>query len=181
MSNEKVQKLLLAEQQKKAENDALMRYKVLSHFGLGKVEYFRQGENYDDYPIIQNNTRLRYDCDISDEDFEKVYEIYKKQVDLTVKPETKDGAEKTLSVCAIILLIVGILTLVVTVGSASAERDFNWTLFGIGIGVVRGDLGRLRQGKMTALESGKYALGSHGIEASKSGMRFQFGKGHGKQ
>ena len=55
MSNEKVQKLLLAEQQKKAENDALMRYKVLSHFGLGKVEYFRQGENYDDYPIIQNN------------------------------------------------------------------------------------------------------------------------------
>ena len=34
---------------------------------------------------------------------------------------------------------------------------------------------------MSSLESGEYTLGCHGVETSESGMRFQFGEGHGKQ
>ena len=39
----------------------------------------------------------------------------------------------------------------------------------------------LRQRKVTALEGGEHTLGSHGVEASEGGVRFQFGEGHGKQ
>ena len=35
--------------------------------------------------------------------------------------------------------------------------------------------------KVTALESGEHAFGSHRVETSESSMRFQLGKGHGKQ
>ena len=128
--------------QKEASELAELKYKVLSHYNLGEMEMYDGKGDKNDYPLYDNDwggtQRFRYNCEISDEDFEKVYEIYKKE---TVGSEEthNSGAENTLNVCATIILIIGILSLIVfgiiAVDDSHYRTVFHWDVFSTGLGV----------------------------------------------
>ena len=68
--------------QKEARELAELKYKVLSHYNLGEMEMYEGKGDKNDYSLYDNDNwggtqRVKYNCEISDEDFEKVYEIYK--------------------------------------------------------------------------------------------------------
>ena len=146
MSCEAVKTFLEQENQKEKNQEAQYRYEVLSHYNLGAEVVFDGNGNKDDYPLLRQDMygktiRYKYVCDISEEDFEKIKAIYEKKAKDAVK---NDGAEKTLNTCAIILLIMGIVALIAMSISASEEVKtgyystkivFNWTKFGIGVGL----------------------------------------------
>ena len=136
MSCEAVKTFLEQENQKEKNQEAQYRYEVLSHYNLGAEVIFDGNGNKDDYPLLRQDMygetiRFNYICDVFDDDFRKIQLIYEKEMKSVVK---NDGAEKTLNICATILVILGILTLVVMFFVANSERYFNWGLFGIGIG-----------------------------------------------
>lgn len=120
---------------------ALLRYKVLSHYGLGELVYYKDSNKIDDFPLTHEKgdgtwRKCRYDCDISNEDFEKVYEIYKHETGLSETSETSEinnGAEKILRVYALVALVVGIIAFVVCFIGAFSIKE--WSLIGTGIGV----------------------------------------------
>ena len=129
--------------QKEARELAELKYKVLSHYNLGEMEMYEGKGDKNDYSLYDNDNwggtqRFKYNCEISDEDFEKVYEIYKNE---TVEPEKthNSGAENTLNVCATIILIIGILSLIIfgiiAVDDSHYHTVFHWDVFSIGLGV----------------------------------------------
>ena len=122
MSSEKVRQILeradevLEEERKK---NTRIRYEVLKHYGIR--------EPYDE---------------VSDEDYEKIYELYKRE---SKKKHSKkalelfDNAEYYLNKCSQILLICGIIAFVVLFITAIVEKS--WSLFGIGVGVLFATIG----------------------------------------
>lgn len=139
MSSEKVQEFLQKKEQEKVKQEAQFRYKILSLYDLGEKVYYKEGEPIEDYPLSNDtgvkNDRFRYDCNISEEDFKKVSEIYKQEL---MSSETNDGAEKILGIFALILLIIGIITFFILTIAAIEEEE--WVLFGYGLGVFLGTL-----------------------------------------
>ena len=144
MSNEKVKDFLLKKGQEKEKQKAQLKYKVLSHYDLGEAVYYQDGDNIEDFPVYIEKTtssgkvigkRIKYVCNISDEDFEKIKEIYDKENPKSNNDEIKDRAEKTLNTCAVILLILGIIVFIAMCVAAADYYGFNWSLFGIGVGV----------------------------------------------
>lgn len=137
MSNKKVQEFLKTKEEEKDNQEIQYRYKVLSHYNLGETVYFKEGDFVEDFPLTSNNgftkKRFRYDCSISDEDFEKVCGFYRQEVEALGSDGFNKGAEKTLNACAIILLIIGIFVFVITFIGALVEES--WSLFGIGAGI----------------------------------------------
>lgn len=146
MSCEAVKTFLEQENQKEKNKEAQYRYEVLSHFKLGKEIVYNGDGNIDDYPLLREDVwgktiRFKYTCDISDEDFNKIQTIYEtERLNNTIADDTpksnkiKDGAEKTLNVCAVIFLILGILS--VLCGLVATIDDIEMVaLLGIGIGV----------------------------------------------
>ena len=74
----------------------------------------------------------RIDCDITDEDFEKILKIYNQEKSSSKVVETKDRPERILSVFAVFLLIIGIIAfLILTIGALSEGDE---TLFAYGLG-----------------------------------------------
>ena len=155
MSSEKVTQFLEEKQaseiQRKNAELAKQRYEILSHYNLGEKILYKEGDNIDDFPIIKarydqytgeiTNERFRYDCDISDEDFEKVSKIYTQEIKSNEKDqnsqELDDSAEKTLKTIAIITLVLGIVTFFICfIVAATADYGFEWGAFGYGIGVL---------------------------------------------
>ena len=144
MSNAKVKDFLLKKEQEKESQEAQLKYNVLSHYDLGETSYYQDGDNIEDFPFYIEKTtssgktvgkRFKYICNISDEDYEKIKEIYEKENPKSNTDEIKDGAEKTLNICALILLILGIIVFIAMLIVAADDYDFNWSLFGIGAGV----------------------------------------------
>lgn len=149
MSSEKVKKFLeekeLSERQEKEKemNLTQLRYEVLNHYNLGEIVIYKEGDRIEDFPLTRKRSvgrsliteRFRYDCDISDEDFEKILEIYNQEVGVTEESETKinDGAEKILGVYAVVALIVGIIAFFVCFIVAFSIEE--WSLIGTGLGV----------------------------------------------
>ena len=141
MSSKKVQRFLEEErtlqQQRKNEELAEMKYKVLEHYQLGEKIYFKEGDNIDDFPLHEVNesfedVNFRYDCDISDEDFQEICKIYEEESSESPKQTTiNNRAENILYVCSLISLIVGIIALIASVAIAIDEEI--WLAFGIGI------------------------------------------------
>lgn len=131
MSSEKVQQFLQKEQEEREYQEVQLRYKVLSHFDLGEIVECKRGDNEEDFPLqYPSGNRFRYDCEISDEDYEKVLEAYNQVVNST---DVDSSAEKTLKVCANILSIFGILSFIILI--IVGIREKSWTLVGIGAGV----------------------------------------------
>ena len=141
MSNEKVQRFLeeerILQQQRKNEELAELKYKVLEHYQLGKKIYYKEGDNIDDFPLDEVNENFedvyfRYDCDISDDDFQEICKIYEEENSKSPKQTTiNNRAENILYVCSLISLIVGIIALIASVAIAIDEEI--WLAFGIGI------------------------------------------------
>ena len=131
------EKMSLEKQQKDKEL-AELRYKVLSYYNLGEMVMFDGEGNEDDFPLGDEDARFKYVCNISDEDFEKVYAIYKNEAEEPAA-EISKGAEGTLNACAIIILIIGVISLI-AFGIIAYDDDyyhtvFHWNIFGIGLGV----------------------------------------------
>ena len=140
MSSEKVQEFLKRKEKEKDIQEIKNRYNILSHYNLGENVYFEGEGNEDEYPLKDFDSygktrKFKYDCKISDEDFERVREIYNQEVGSS-NMGTNDGAEKVLSTCAAILLIIGIIAFIVLWIAAADSYHFNWTMFGIGTGVL---------------------------------------------
>ena len=130
---------------------AQQRYEILSHYNLGEKILYKEGDNIDDYPItitcedyddygrvVNINRRCRYDCDISNEDYEKVKDIYYKEIK-SKEQVLDDSAEKTLNTIAKITLILGIVTFCICFFiaiAATKDYGFEWGAFGYGIGVL---------------------------------------------
>ena len=155
MSSEKVTQFLEEKQaseiQRKNTELAQHRYEILSHYNLGEKILYKEGDNIDDYPFTKalydqftgeiKKERFRYDCDISDEDFEKVSKIYTQEIKSNEQKqnsqELDDSAEKTLKTIAIITLVLGIVTFFICfIVAATADYGFEWGAFGHGIGVL---------------------------------------------
>ena len=140
MSCEAVKTFLEQENQKEKNKEAQYRYEVLSHYNLGAEVVFDGNGNKDDYPLLRQDmygetTRFKYVCDVSDEDFKKVQSIYEK--DITHKSGINGGAENTLNVCAVIILILGIISAlvfgIIAVDNSHYRTVFHWDVFGIGL------------------------------------------------
>ncbi len=141
MSSEKVQEFLKKKEEEKDIQEIKNRYKILSHYNLGENVYFEGEGNEEEYPLKEFDSygktrKFKYDCKISDEDFERVCEFYNQEVGLSENLVLNDNAEKVLSTCVTILLIIGIIAFIVIWVAAADSYHFNWTLFGIGTGVL---------------------------------------------
>ena len=129
MSSEKVQEFLQKKERKRIRQEAESRYEVLNYFGLGKAVDYKEGDSPDNYPLRSNSgERFRYDCDITEEDFQKVKAIYENETRAIIN----NRSETTLNACAVILLIIGILGLIITTVIAVDQQS--WSLFGVGLG-----------------------------------------------
>lgn len=117
------------------------------HYGLGEIVYYNEanGDNIEDFPFlnIPKGIRYKYNCDISDDDYQKLYEIYKRELNKSQQiPQipnryisfSNNNSEKLLSVCSIIFVVLGLIAFIVLGIMAASENDFDWVLFGIGIG-----------------------------------------------
>lgn len=140
MSSEKVYEFLKKKEEEKDIQEIKNRYKILSHYNLGENVYFEGEGNEDEYPLKEFDSygktrKFKYDCNISDEDFERICEFYYQEVGSAENLGPNDGAEKVLSICVTILLIIGIIAFIVLWVAAADSYHFNWTLFGIGTGV----------------------------------------------
>ncbi len=130
MSSEKVQKLLLKKQKGKERQEAQLRYEVLNYFNLGERVDFKEGDDVENFPLDDpSGGKFRYDCDISEEDYIKIKEEYEEETRAIIN----DKSENTLNVCAVVLLIIGIIVFAIL--SFIAIDNESWTLFGIGAGV----------------------------------------------
>jgi hypothetical protein len=130
------------EKQKKDKDLAQLKYEILSHYKLGESISYDENVDKNEFPLIDSRgNKFKYVCDVSEEDFEKIKEIYDKENPKSTDDEIKDGtgikdsAEKTLNTCAVILLILGIIVFIAMWVAAADDYDFNWSLFGIGAGV----------------------------------------------
>ena len=148
MSSEQVKKFLeekekskKQEQKKEEEQQDLnqLRAKVLNHYQLGEKVFYKEGDNIEDFPFTiwdcGFSKRYKYVCDISDEDFEKVLEIYNQEVESNnqVKSEIDNSAEGIVKTFAMIALVAGIIAFVVTLIVAFIVEE--WSLIGTGIGL----------------------------------------------
>ena len=130
MSCEKVQKFLEKSKKEKEKEEAQLRYEVLSHFDLGEKIERKEGDNDENFPLEDpSGGKFRYDCDISEDDFIKIKTAYEKET----RANINDKSEITLNVCAVVLLIIGIIVFAIL--SFVAFDNESWTLFGIGAGV----------------------------------------------
>lgn len=104
MSSKIVESFLKEKSKKDSENieSAQYRYKILSHYNLGKKIHWKDCDNIDLFPLIDDLGPFRYDCDISDEDFMKVKAIYEKE------NKKNKRIEKRLSIFSIIMLVLGL-------------------------------------------------------------------------
>lgn len=156
MSSEKVKQFLEEKKNsgiiKNEEDTAQLKYKILSHYNLGEVVYYKEGDNPDDYPFTNSGFKFKYVCDITDEDYEKLKEIYYKEnpkANNETNHEINKGAEKTLNVCANIILILGILAFIILTVLAfngqhhyygyygvTVRRFFDWSSFVMGIVIL---------------------------------------------
>ena len=124
------------EKQKKDKDLAQLKYEILSHYKLGESVSYDENVDKNEVPLIDSRgNKFKYVCDVSEEDFEKIKEIYDKENPKSTNDEIKDSAEKTLNTCAVILLILGIIVFIAMWVVAADDYDFNWSLFGIGAGV----------------------------------------------
>jgi hypothetical protein len=132
------------EELRKNKELAQLRHNVLSHYNLGTIQYFDGNGDKNDYPLINSEgKRFRYDCEISDEDFEKIRRIYDKE-NPNSENEINEGAEKTLNACSIIVLIIGIISFIALWVNSYEEHyelyrsvsTFNWNTFGLGAGIL---------------------------------------------
>lgn len=148
MSSEVVKQFLekkeSAEEQRKSKELAQLRHEVLSHYNLGTIQYFDGNGDINDYPLINSEgKRFRYDCEISDEDFDKIKRIYN-QENPNSENEINEGAERTLNACAIIVLIIGIVSFIALWVNSYEEHNelyrsvstFNWNTFSTGTGIL---------------------------------------------
>lgn len=80
--------------------------------------------------------------EVSDEDFEKIYAIYKRDYHIKSKEPLKinDKAEKILNVCSKIMLFSGIIAFVVLLFFAIGKEG-SWSTFVIGLAVLFGSIG----------------------------------------
>lgn len=128
------------EQEKGKEKDLnQLRSKVLNYYNLGEKVFYKEGDNIEDFPFTLwdcgFSKRYKYVCDISDEDFEKVLEIYNQEVGTKANSNNEsnidDRAEKILGNYALYLLIFGIIwlfgSLIFAIIVAIDEED--WSLF----------------------------------------------------
>lgn len=133
MSSKIVENFLKEESKKDSEDlvSALYRYKILSHYNLGKKIHWNECDNIDSFPLNDDQGPFRYDCDISDEDFMKVKTIYEKE------NKKNKRTEKRLSILSIIMLVLGLYFLGVFLFSfiALSEGGYpeSYTTLGIGI------------------------------------------------
>lgn len=145
MSSEKVTRFLGEKRAFEIKNErkkmALLRYKVLSHYDLGEMVYYKDGDNIDDFPLTdyekgETTGKCRYDCNISDEDFEKVLSFYNKEIESTNKSEggIDNSAEGIVKTFASVALIAGIIAFVVTLIVAFSAEE--WPLIGTGLGLL---------------------------------------------
>lgn len=146
MSCEAVKTFLEQENQKEKNKEAQYRYEVLSHYNLGEEIVYNGDGNIEDYPLLREDIwgktiKFKYTCDISDEDFNKIQKMYETEKlnktnveDVPNSTKIKDGAEKTLNACAVIFLILGILSVLGGLVATLDDID-NVALLGIGIGV----------------------------------------------
>lgn len=147
MSSDKVQHFLeekhVLQQKRKNEELAELKYKILEHYKLGQKVYFKEGDNINDFPLHEFNgsfedANFRYDCDISDEDFREIYEIYEEENPNSLGQKINNKAENILYDCSVITLIVGIIAFIASIPIAIIEEI--WFAFGIGVFVFLASL-----------------------------------------
>lgn len=123
------------------EKELQKRNEVLDYYGLGEQVFFQSGDNINDYPLVIKKVnsygnkveqRYRIDCDITDEDFERILEIYNQEKSSSKVVETKDRPEKILSVFALILLIIGIIAFLALTITALQEGEGLLFVYGLG-------------------------------------------------
>ena len=80
----------------------------------------------------------KYVCDISDNDFAKVQNIYENESRKNTFDVVPNPVENTLSIFAIVLLAFGLVAFIGLWVAASHANPFHfeWYLFAIGIGVL---------------------------------------------
>lgn len=141
MSSEKVRNFLKEESKQETELGnielAQQKFRILSHYDLGEKVYWKEGDDIDCFPLDDNTGPFKYVCDISDEDFKKVQKIYENENNKSVSDGVFNSAEKTLGLIALLLLVAGFIAFI-ALWIAAAEVNvfrFEWSLFGIGIGI----------------------------------------------
>lgn len=149
MSSEKVKMFLeekeqFEKQEKNKETDSpQLRYKVLSHYNLGEKVIYKDGDNIDDFPLTRQRSvgrsvvteRFKYECDITDEDFERILNIYNQEIESNNQSENEidNSAEGIVKTFAMVALVVGIIAFVITLIVAFTVEE--WSLIGTGIGL----------------------------------------------
>ena len=117
------------------------RNEVLDYYGLGEKVFFQNGDNIQEYPLaikkVNSNGKkvqqwYQIDCDITDEDFEKILKIYDQEIGSSKVVETKDRPERILSIFAVILLIIGIIAFLALTITALQEAEGLLFVYGLG-------------------------------------------------
>lgn len=74
MSSGKIQVFLQQKEQERIKQKEMERFKILSRYRLGELVYFKEGDVADEFPLSfpKDKRKFKYECDISEEDFEKV-------------------------------------------------------------------------------------------------------------
>ena len=128
------------EQEKGKEKDLnQLRSKVLNYYNLGEKVFYKEGDNIEDFPFTiwdcGFSKRYKYVCDISDEDFEKVLEIYNQEIESNNQSENEidNSAEGIVKTFAMVALVVGIIAFVIALIVAFTVEE--WSLIGTGIGL----------------------------------------------
>ena len=128
------------EQEKGKEKDLnQLRSKVLNYYNLGEKVFYKEGDNIEDFPFTiwdcGFSKRYKYVCDISDEDFEKVLEIYNQEIESNNQSENEidNSAEGIVKTFAMVALVVGIIAFVITLIVAFTVEE--WSLIGTGLGL----------------------------------------------
>ena len=144
MSSEKVKQFLEDKKDFEIKNErkkmARLKYKVLSHYDLGELVYYKDGDKIDDFPLTdyekeEGTGKCRYDCDISNQDFERILNIYNQEVESNNQSENEidNSAEGIVKTFAMVALVVGIIAFVIALIVAFTVEE--WSLIGTGIGL----------------------------------------------
>lgn len=110
----KVKEFLEKQELKEEKDNAYLRKEVLSRYNLGEFVYYRdhKDEDISNFPLVGGgfgNERYRYECNISDEEFDKIYKMYKKEQEDRF---SEDLANRTKNI-SIIFLVLGWLSVIV--------------------------------------------------------------------